>query len=55
MRLQSRTVVYRDQVRGKSAQEMESKLVSWRRCAAASQTGDMEQIKKACLTDMTSQ
>jgi hypothetical protein len=43
----------RDQARGKPAQELESKLTLWRRCAAASQTGDIEQIKKACIADTT--
>ena len=43
----------RDQVRGKPAQELDSKLTIWRRCAAASQTGDAELIKKACIADTT--
>lgn len=43
----------RDQVRGKPAEELESKLSLWRRCAAASQTGDTEQITKACSIDTT--
>ena len=41
----------RDQIRGKPAPELDSKLNMWRRCAAASKTGDTEQIKKACLAD----
>jgi hypothetical protein len=41
----------RDQVRGKPAGELDAKLNMWRRCAAASQTGDTEQIKKACIAD----
>jgi len=41
----------RDQVRGKPAQELESELNMWRRCTAASQTGDTEQIKKVCTPD----
>jgi hypothetical protein len=41
----------RDQIRGKPTQEMESELILWRRCSAAVQTGDNEQIKKACTPD----
>lgn len=41
----------RDQVKGKPPQELDSKLNMLRRCTAASQTGDTEQIKKACIAD----
>lgn len=38
----------RDQIRGKPAQELEAEVAAWRRCAAAVQTKDEEQIKQAC-------
>jgi len=38
----------RDQIKGKSAQDLEAEVTTWRRCTAAYQTGDAEQIKKAC-------
>jgi hypothetical protein len=41
----------RDEIKGKPAQELEAEVVMWRRCSAAYQTGDAEQIKKACTSD----
>jgi hypothetical protein len=38
----------RDEIRGKPTSELESEVGAWRRCAAASQTGDRDQISKAC-------
>jgi hypothetical protein len=41
----------RDAIKGKSAQELEAEVVTWRRCSAALQAGDSEQVKKACTPD----
>jgi hypothetical protein len=41
----------RDQVKGKSAQDLEAEVTMWRRCTAAIQTGNSEQIGKACGPD----
>jgi hypothetical protein len=38
----------RDEIRGKSSQELDAEITLWRRCSAAYQTGDTEQITKAC-------
>jgi hypothetical protein len=38
----------RDEIKGKSAQELEAEVVMWRRCSAAYQAGDADQIEKAC-------
>jgi len=41
----------RDQVKGKSAQDLEAEVTLWRRCTAAIHTGNSEQIGKACSPD----
>ncbi len=41
----------RDQVKGKSAQDLEAEVTMWRRCTAAIQTGNSDQIGKACNPD----
>lgn len=41
----------RDAVKGKSAAELEAEVTMWRRCSAAYQTGDTDQITKACAPD----
>lgn len=39
----------RDEIKGKSPEELESKVINWRRCSAVLQMKDAEQIKKlAC-------
>ncbi len=38
----------RDSIKGKSPQELEAEVTMWRACAAAYQSGDKEQIAKAC-------
>ena len=45
----------RDQVKGKPAPELDTEVNLWRRCAAASQTGDKEKIAKACTPDSSPQ
>jgi hypothetical protein len=41
----------RDKIKGKPAKELEAKVAMWRRCSAANQTGDADQIKKACTPE----
>jgi hypothetical protein len=41
----------RDEIKGKPASELDAEVSLWRRCAAASQTGDSAQISKACAPD----
>jgi hypothetical protein len=41
----------RDEIKGKPARELESEVAMWRRCSAATQTGNTEQISKACTPD----
>lgn len=38
----------RDEIKGKPAQELDAELALWRRCSAALQTGNSDQITKAC-------
>lgn len=41
----------RDEIKGKPAQELEAEVVIWRRCSAAMQTGNPDQISRACTPD----
>lgn len=41
----------RDEIKGKPAQELEAEVATWRRCSAAMQTGNTDQISKACTPD----
>jgi hypothetical protein len=41
----------RDAVKGKPATELDAKVTMWRRCSAAYESGDTEQMKKACTPD----
>lgn len=41
----------RDEIKGKSALELEAEVTTWRRCNAAMQTGSTDQISKACTPD----
>jgi hypothetical protein len=43
----------RDEIKGKSAQELDAEVATWRRCSAAYKTGDSNQIEKACTPDST--
>ena len=45
----------RDEIKGKPAQELEAELTTWRRCSGAMQTGNTDQIAKACTPDDTTQ
>jgi hypothetical protein len=38
----------RDQIKGKSAEELDAEVTAWRRCMAAYQSGDTDQIKEGC-------
>lgn len=38
----------RDEIKGKPAKDLETKLTQWRQCNAAYKSGDTEQMKKAC-------
>jgi hypothetical protein len=38
----------RDEIKGKPALELDAEVAMWRRCSAAIQTGDTDQITKAC-------
>lgn len=38
----------RDTIKGKSAQDLETEVTLWRKCTAATQTNDRQQIKEAC-------
>lgn len=41
----------RDAIKGKPAGELESEVVMWRRCSAAYESGDTEQMKTACTPE----
>jgi hypothetical protein len=41
----------RDEVKGRSARELDAKVVMWRRCSAALHAGNTDQISKACAPD----
>jgi len=41
----------RDEIKGKPPQELEVEVSTWRRCSAAMQTGNTDQITKACTPD----
>jgi len=41
----------RDEVKGKSAQELETEITLWRKCTAAMQTGNNDEAVKACSPD----
>lgn len=41
----------RDEIKGKPASELEAEVRLWRRCSAASQTEDKDQIAQACKPD----
>ncbi len=41
----------RDEIKGKPVQELDAEVAMWRRCSAALQTGDTDQITKACTAD----
>lgn len=41
----------RDEIKGKTAQELDAEVAMWRRCSAATQTGNTDQISKACTPD----
>jgi hypothetical protein len=43
----------RDSIKGGPAQELDSQVTVWRRCSAATKTGDTAQITKACTPDDT--
>jgi hypothetical protein len=45
----------RDQIKGKSSQELEAEVTAWRRCTAAYQSGDTEQIKEGCKASSATQ
>jgi len=45
----------RDEIKGKPTQELDAEVGLWRRCAAASQTGDKAKIAKACTPDSSPQ
>lgn len=45
----------RDAIKGKPAQELDAEVAMWRRCSAAVQTGDKDQIAKACNPSASSQ
>ena len=41
----------RDEIKGKPTQGLEAELSLWRRCSAALQSGNTDQITKACTPD----
>jgi hypothetical protein len=43
----------RDEIKGKPAQELDAEVTAWRRCSAATKTGDTAHITKACTPDAT--
>jgi hypothetical protein len=45
----------RDEVKGKPASELDTKVNLWRRCTAAMRTGDKDKIAKACTPDSSPQ
>jgi hypothetical protein len=45
----------RDEVKGKPASELDTKVNLWRRCTAAMQTGDKDKIDKACTPESSPQ
>jgi hypothetical protein len=41
----------RDEIKGKPAGELEAEVTMWRRCSAAYEAGDTEQMKKTCTPE----